>query len=183
MMNIPIEKQRLPADSIEHIEHKIAQGTAVSGGELLHAIEWSQGHQLSDRLRDVVRRFSISAVKRRGRPPSNCEDRGREEFAMAEVDDQYPALLQKYEGEVQQKRRLAAAGGAVLAEAEPTPSELAYTDILQNMKADFANIDWRALRNKHSAWKNAHSHSPENNIDSEDFDAEIERLFPSPRRS
>jgi hypothetical protein len=96
MSNIPIEMQRLP-DPVEQIERKIAHGNVVSGDELLHAIERSQGHQLDDHLQDVVRKFSISAVKRRGRPPSNCEDRGREEFAMAEVDDRYPALLHKYE--------------------------------------------------------------------------------------
>jgi hypothetical protein len=43
--------------------------------------------------------------------------------------------------------------------AEPTPGELAYTEILQDMKADFPNIDWLALRNKHSAWKSGHFHS------------------------
>src|SRR4051794_38058971 len=97
MSNIPVEKQRVPVDPVEQIERKIAHGNVVSGDELLHAIERSQGHQLNDRLQDVVREFSISAVKRRGRPPSKCEDRGREEFAMAEVDDRYPALLQKKE--------------------------------------------------------------------------------------
>jgi hypothetical protein len=106
MSTIPMEKQLLPVDPVEQIKHKIAQGDAVSGDELLDAIEQSQGHQLDDRIRDVVRKFSISAVKRRGRPPSKCEDRAREDFAMAEVDDRYPALLQKYEEEVQQKRRL-----------------------------------------------------------------------------
>jgi hypothetical protein len=60
---------------------------------------------------------------------------------------------------------------------------LAYKEILQDMKADFRNIDWQTLRNKHSAWNNGHFHSSENHVDSEDFDAEIERLFPSPRRS
>ena len=95
----------------------------------------------------------------------------------------YPALLQKYEGEAQQRRLLAAAEGTVLASAERTPSELAYTEILQEMKADFPNIGWEALRNKHTAWKNGHFHSAENHIDSDDFDAEIERLFPAPPES
>ena len=60
---------------------------------------------------------------------------------------------------------------------------MAYTEILQEMKADFPNIGWEALRNKHTAWKNGHFHSVENNIDSDDFDAEIERLFPRPPES
>jgi hypothetical protein len=81
MATSPFEKQVFPVNPVEQIQHKIAQGMAVSGDELLHAIEWSGGHRLDDRLRDIVRKFSISAVKRRGRPPSNCAERGREESA------------------------------------------------------------------------------------------------------
>jgi hypothetical protein len=176
MTNIPIEKQLFPADPVEQIEHKITQGEAASGDELLHAIEWSAGRQLDHRLRDVVRKFSVSAVKRRGRPSNN---RGREDFALEEVDARYPALLRKYEDEAQQRRRLAAAQGTILASAEPTPSELAYIDILKDMQADFPSMKWLALRNKHSAWNNGHLHPSENDTDSEDYDAEIERLFPS----
>jgi hypothetical protein len=100
---------------------------------------------------------------------------------MKEVDDRYPGLLQKYQEEVRQKRRSAAVGGVVLAEAEPTPSEFAYKELLQDVKADFPNIDWLALRNKHSAWRNGHFHPAENHVDSGDFEAEIDRLFPSPK--
>jgi hypothetical protein len=181
MSNIPIEKHRLPVNLIEQLEHKIAQGVSVSGDELLDAIEWSQGHQLDDRVRDVITKFSILAGKRRGRPPSTCADRGREDFAMEEVEERYPALLEKYEDEVKQKRRSAAADGTVLPSAEATPSELAYQEILKVMEADFQNIDWRTLRNNHSAWSNGHSHSPENHVDSNDFDAEIDQLFPAPK--
>lgn len=178
MSNIPFEKQFLPVNAVEQIVHKIAQGKAISGDELLHAIEQSQGHVLDDRLREVVPRFSVSPVKRRGRP-SNCK--GREDFALEEVDIRYPALLGKYEQEAQQRRLLAAAEGAVLARAERPPSELAYTEILKAMQADFPNLDWLALRNKRSQWKNGHFHPAENDIDSEDYDAEIERLFPAPK--
>ena len=180
MSTIPFEKQRLPEDPVEQIERKIAQGNVISGDELLQAIEQSAGHQLDDRLRDVARKFAISAVRRRGRP-SNCK--GQEDFAMAKVHDRYPALLQQREDEAQQRQHLAGAKGTALPEAEPTPSELAYTQILKKMKADFPNMDWRSLANKHSAWKNGHFHSSENHVGSEDFEAEIDRLFPTPRRS
>jgi len=96
MSTIPFEKQRFPVDPIEQIDRKIAQGNVISGDELLQAIEQSAGHQLDDRLRDVARKFGISAVKRRGRP-GNC--RGREDFAMAELDARYPALLRQREDE------------------------------------------------------------------------------------
>ena len=176
MSNIPIEEQRLPVNPVEQIAHEIRQGEAVSGDELLHAIEWSGGH-MDDRLRDVVRRFSVSAVKRRGRP-NNCK--GREDFALKEVDARYPPLLRKHEEEARQRRLSAAAAGDILASAEPAPRELAYTEILHSMRADFSSIDSGALGNKHSAWKNGHFHPVENDTDSEDFDAEIERQFPAP---
>jgi hypothetical protein len=178
MSNIPIEEQRLPVNPVEQIAHKITQGEAVSGDELLHAIEWSGGN-IDDRLRDVVRRFSVSAVKRRGRPNNR---KGQEDFALKEVDARYPPLLRKHEEEVRQRRLLAEAAGDILAGAEPTPSELAYTEILnlRRMKHVFPNHEWRTLRDKHSAWKNGHFHPVENDIDSEDFDAEIERQYPTP---
>jgi hypothetical protein len=180
MSTIPIEKQFLTKNPIEQIEYKLAQREAISGDELLDAIEQSQGQQLDPRLREVVRRFSVSAVKRRGRP-SNCK--GREDFALAELDASYPDLLRKYRGEVKQRRRLAAARGDILARAEQTPSELAYRELLQNMKADFPNTEWLALSTKHSEWKKGHFHSAENHVDSEDFDAEIERRFPATQSS
>ncbi len=180
MAKIPFEKLRSPVNPVEQIVHKITQGEAVSGDELLDAIEQSQGHHLEDRLRDVIRRFSVSAVKRRGRP---SKSKGREDFALEEVDARYPVLLQKYEQEARRKRHLAAARGAVLGKAEPPPSESAYTEILEGMQEDFPNMDWRSLATKHSTWKRGHFHPSENDIDSEDVDAEIERVFPPPRRS
>ena len=177
MSNIPIEKQFLAVNPVDQIQYKVAHGEAVAGGELLEAIEQAQGRPLDDRLRDIVRRCSLPAVKRRGRP-SNCK--GREDFALKEVDERYPALLKQFEEEAEQRRLSAAADGAILPKAAQTPSELAYTQILSNMKADFPNLDWRALRNKHSEWNNGCFHPVENDVDSEDFEAEIERLFPGP---
>jgi hypothetical protein len=175
MPKIPIQQQRLTVDPIEQIERAIAQGKAVGGEELLRAIERCETHQLDTRLRNVICKFSVSAVKLRGRPSNS---KGREDFALRELEARYPVLLRKYEKKAQQSRHLAAAQGDVLANAGPTPSELAYREIQQVMKAEFPNIDWRALRNKHSAWKNGHFHPSENCVGSEDFDAEIDRQFP-----
>jgi REP element-mobilizing transposase RayT len=55
--------------------------------------------------------------------------------------------------------------------------------MLEDMKEIFPNIGWEALRNKHSAWNRGHFHSVSNQINSVDFDAEIERLFPAPPES
>jgi hypothetical protein len=180
MSNTPFEQQRLTVDRVEQIDREIAQGNAVSGSELLRAIERFENCQLADRLRDVVRKFSVPAVRRRGRP-SHCK--GRQDFAMAELDARYSARLQKYTEEAQRGRQLAAAEGVALPRAEKSPSELAYTNLQEDMQADFPNIDWLALRNKHSEWKNGHFHPSDNHVDSEDFDAEIERQFPRPQDS
>jgi hypothetical protein len=51
------------------------------------------------------------------------------------------------------------------------------------MKRDFGSMTWEALRNMHSAWSKGRFHAPDNQIDSEEFDADIERRFPDPRRS
>jgi hypothetical protein len=86
MSNIPFENQRLPVNLVEQIEHDIAQGKGVGGDTLLGAIEQSAGHQLDARAREILLKFSIPAVKRPGRP-SNCK--GREDFAMEELDARY----------------------------------------------------------------------------------------------
>jgi hypothetical protein len=177
MSNIPFEKQVFPVDPVGQIEHKIAQGEPVSGDELLDAIEYSQGHPSVDRLRDIIRRFSVSAVKRRGRP---SKSKGREDFALEEVDARYPALLRKHEEETQERKRLAAAEGTILPCAEPTPSELAYTEILEGMQADFPNLEWESLRNMRSEWNHGHFHPVEEDpTGPEDIEAEIDRLSPS----
>jgi hypothetical protein len=51
------------------------------------------------------------------------------------------------------------------------------------MKAVFPNIGWQALRNLHSKWNRGHFHSQDHHVDSDDYDAEIERLFPAPSKS
>jgi hypothetical protein len=179
MSNIPFEKQHLQVNLVDQIEREIALGHGVSGEILLAAIEQSVGLKLPAPLPEIVGKASISAVKRPGRPPNS---KGREDFAFEKVDAHYPALLRKYEEEARNRRSLASANGDALASAERTPSELAYGEILQDMKADFPGIDWLAMRNKHSAWKNGRFHSADNHVDSEDFDAEIERQFPAPQR-
>jgi hypothetical protein len=125
----------LPVNPVEQILHKITQGEAVSEDELLHAIEWSGSHQLDDRLRDAVRRFSVPTVNRRGRP---SKSKGREDFALREVDARYPALLRKHAEEAQERKRLAAAEGTILPRAEPTPSELATGGLPETRLADSA---------------------------------------------
>jgi hypothetical protein len=92
MSTIPFEKQLLPLNPVDQLEHKIAQGQAISGDELLDAIEQSEGHSLAHRLRAVVRKFSVSAVKRRGRP---INSKGAEDLALGEVNAWYPARLRK----------------------------------------------------------------------------------------
>ncbi len=173
MSRTPIEKQLLARDRIEDVKTNVRR-QALSGHDLLLAIEQSQGRQLPEELRDRIREFSAPAVKRRGRPPK-CK--GRLDFALEKLDRRYPALL-RYE-ERKWKRLLQGRGARLRGE---TPSELAYTRLLHHMKDDFGNIDWLALRNLHSKWKHGHFHSAENHVDSEDFDTEIERQFPSPTR-
>jgi hypothetical protein len=183
MSNIPFEKQRLPVNLIGEIERAITAGSIVSGSDLLAAIEQSVEIQLAARLRNIVSKFFIPAVRRRGRP-RNC--RGREDFALKEVDARYPRLLRKHEEEAEQRRLLAAAAGDVLTSTEPTPSELAYTEILnlKHMKVLFPNRDWQTLRNNHSAWNNGHFHPVEENpTGPEDIEAEIARQFPEPTKS
>ena len=60
-----------------------------------------------------------------------------------------------------------------------TPSERAYRVLATEFKDVFGNIDWLSLRNKHSSWKTGRFYPADSVVDSEDFDAEIERQFPA----
>ena len=60
-----------------------------------------------------------------------------------------------------------------------SPSERAYRVLATEFKDVFGNIDWLSLRNKHSSWKTGRFHPADSVVDSEDFDAEIERQFPA----
>jgi hypothetical protein len=164
MSTIPFKKQLFPVDPVEAIEHGMLRGVAVSGDELRHAIECSLGRQLDERLRQVISKFSILPQKRRGRPP-NCG--AREDFALEQLDEDYAVLLPQFQTEARD-------------DSVPygqSPSERAYRKLAIDMKDDFANIDWRALANKHSIWKKRNIPQDEQ-LNSEDFEAEIDRLFP-----
>ena len=88
---------------------------------------------------------------------------------MEEVDKRYFLLLRKFQSEDISRSR---------ADYVP-PSERAYRQLATEMSEELGNMDWRALANKHSAWRNGRFHSSEEFVNSEYFDAEIERQFPA----
>jgi hypothetical protein len=84
---------------------------------------------------------------------------------MEELDEKYPLLLAKFEND------------KANADGQP-PSERAYRKLAYDMREHFGPIDWRSLQNKHSAWRNGRLNMRVDKLDSEDFDAEIDRQFP-----
>lgn len=170
MPNIPFEKQRLPVNLVEKIEYKLAQRQAVSGDELIEAIEQCMHHALPENARSVVRLAVIPAFKTRGRPSIF---NAQLDLALEKVDQRYPALL-RYE---RRKKHLLRRGKD--ARKGDSPSLVAYARLQRHMKGVFGPMTAEALKNKHSAWRKGRFHSAENHVDSEDYDAEIDRRFPS----
>jgi hypothetical protein len=142
-MSIPFSQQRLKRDFVADLRFDLDRGLAVSGEDLLRAVEQRMG-ALPAELRELLVAFSIPAVLRKGRPPN---DRAALDFAMGDLDERYSSLLEQLRSEdvSPSKPRI-------------TPSERAYRQLLDEFRADFPNIDWQALRNKHSAWRNGHFH-------------------------
>jgi hypothetical protein len=174
MTIIPLREQRLLVDLVEQIQLDITQGRDVPGGNLLAAIEQSTELRLDDRLRNVIGKVSIHAAKRRGRPRNS---RGVEDFTMERVDARYRDLFCEF-------GRVAANSNPEQKESSASPqdgpaSELAYRKLAHDMARELGNLDWRSLANKHSNWRNRF-HSTDGDVDSEDYDAEIERQFPAP---
>lgn len=171
MRKIAFSDQILPVDYLLSVRTSIQAGKLVSGGELLRMIEQCTGRLLPENVRSIVRRALIPPVKTLGRPSGFS---AAADLALERVDQRYPALL-RYEQ--RKKDRLLKCGKAVL--KGESPSLLAYERLLRHMKDEFGPITREALRNKHSQWRKGHFHSADNHIDSEDYDAEIERLFPA----
>ena len=150
-MTIPIHQQRLARDFVEVIKFYQAHGEAVSGKDLLRATEQRMGPLPPD-LREVFLASSIPAVPRKGRPPKN---RGVEDFGMLELDRRYDVLLRTLQSESE----------VIPGADHRPPSERAYRQLLEKMSDTFPNIDWLALRNKHSAWKTGRFYAFEEVVD------------------
>jgi hypothetical protein len=172
MRKIPFSEQIQPVDYLLSVRADIQAGKPVSGGDLLRMIEQCMRQPLPESARSVVRLALIPTVKTRGRP---SKFGALLDLALEKVDQRYPALL-RYE---QRKKDRLLKGGKATSKGD-SPSLLAYQRLLRHMKHEFGPMTWEALKNMHSEWRNGHFHSAESQIDSEDFDAEIERQFPAP---
>lgn len=170
MTNIPFSSQKLPSDQLTFVQMSILAGREVAGEDLLRAVEQSGQQPLSVSARDIIRRASIPAVKIRGRP---SKIGAKMDFALEKLDQRYPALL-RYE---QRRRcRLRRSGKATL--KGESPSLLAYERLLRHMKNEFGAITREGLMNKHCQWKSGRFHCVENDVNSNDYEEEINRLFP-----
>jgi hypothetical protein len=172
MSKIPFADQILPTDYLLSAQTNIEAGKPVSGEDLLLAIEQSIQQRLPEAVRNVVRRAIIPAVKVRGRPSKFGASL---DLALEKVDQWYPAL-RRYEK--RKKDRLLKSGKA--ASKGDSPSLLAYQRLLRHMKHEFGPMTREALKNMHSKYRKGHFHPVENDTNSEDFDANIERQFPTP---
>ena len=164
-MSVPFNQQRLQRDFVATIKTEQASGKAVPGADLLCAVEQRMG-PLPEDLRELFSAFSIPAVRRPGRPAGNS---AREDFGLEDLDERYTTLLRQFQSEERSRTT----------REKTTPSERAYRVLATEFKDVFGNIDWLSLRNKHSSWKTGRFHPADSVVDSEDFDAEIERQFPA----
>jgi hypothetical protein len=164
-MSIPFNQQRLQLDFVTTIRTEQASGKAVPGADLLCAVEQRMG-PLPEALRELFSAFSIPAAKRPGRPAGSS---AHEDFGLEELDERYTTLLRQFQSEKRSRTT----------REKTTPSERAYRVLATEFKDVFGNIDWLSLRNKHSSWKTGRFYPADSVVDSENFDAEIERQFPA----
>ena len=165
-MGHPIKQQRLRGDTLQFLQHERSLGNEIGGEAILRAVEQFAGKAATGGLRELLLEASIPQRKpgRRGRP---CNHSGKDDFALEQIDKIYPWLLKRYQTnkpEDSAERR--------------APSERAYRFLARRARKVLMNIDWASLRNKHTRWKRGRFHAIENSIDSEDYEAEIDRQFP-----
>ena len=94
-MSVPFNQQRLQRDFVATIKTEQASGKAVSGADLLCAVEQRMG-PLPEALRELFSAFSIPAVGRPGRPAGNS---AREDFGLRDLDKRYTTLLRQLQSE------------------------------------------------------------------------------------
>lgn len=164
-MKIPFDRQRLQQDPVETLSSAMRLHGCLSGDDVLHALESMTGCPLRANLRASIRRLTDPTINKRGRPALQAKERAEQDLMMEELDEQYLILLAKFEND------------KANADGQP-PSERAYRTLAYDMREHFGSIDWRSLQNKHSAWRNGRLNMPVDKLDSEDFDAEIDRQFP-----
>jgi hypothetical protein len=169
MSKVPFRDQILPIDYLLSAQTNIKAGKSISGDDLLRMIDQCSYKPLPEAARDVLRRAIVPAVKARGRP---SKFGAALDIALDKVDKRYPALLRH---EQRKKNRLLKSGK--VAQKGDSPSLLAYERLLRHMKDEFGPMTPEGFKNMHSAWRTGRFHP--NDTDSDDFDAEIDRLFPS----
>lgn len=170
----------MPDDPVAEMQTKITNGLEVSGADLVRMIEHTMAASLPPAARRVIETVNIPPVTRRGRR-SNFE--APRDFALADLDAEYPALLEKYQAEAEQTKRNAAKKGDTLPKAELFPSDLVYQEFKDRPGSAFSHISADALRNLHSKWKNGHLHPADNHPEFDDVSDQIDELFPAPQES
>ena len=171
MDKIPFNRQRLRPSALQFLQGERSAGHELKGDDLRRAVEEWSGKELPSELRDLFAEFMAPAPKRPGRP-DRPEDRAREDFTLQQIHRIYPWLLARCQKSPPGKDN----------EHMP-PSERAYRYLVDSAPKVLKNIDWRSLRNKHTAWKHRRFQTLEHVIDSGDYDSAIEQQFPCPNRS
>lgn len=164
-MKIPVRQHRLQRDPTEILSSILRLNGSLCGDNVLYALEHAVGHPLPADLRTRVSALADPTSNKRGRPALQPHQRAVQEFAMEELDEKYRLLLANF------------ANDKTNADGQPS-SERAYRKLADDMRQYFGPMDWRSLQNKHSAWRNGGLHTSAKEVDSADFDAEIDRQFP-----
>jgi len=136
-------------DTFRSAECRIERGEQITTAELALVLKNAPDRAIPPRLKQYlieVLQGTIRFRKPRGRKPKSD---AQKEFSLLEVDE----LYQRYLPEFQRERRRQIAAGKLPGGSSPSPSELAYRRILKEKPNDFPNLDWKALRNQHSQWR------------------------------
>jgi hypothetical protein len=136
-------------DLFEYAVYELRQSTLLDRVQLANVVERGPDRAMPRQLREYLGRMlrhEIPLATPRGR---KRKSEAWLDFTFLEVDERYRRYRRRYEV---QKRKLIAAGTPPVRGA-PSPSELAYRQILRDMRRDFPNVDWKALRNRHSKWR------------------------------
>lgn len=165
-MKTPIEHQSLQRDPIEILSSILHLRGSLSGNDVLDALERTTNHPLPEPLRERIAALTDPTINKRGRPAPTPHERAVHDFTMRQLDRNYRRLLVDFKNEKAGADR-------------QSPSERAYRKLADDMKQELGLLlDWHSVQNTHSAWRSGAVYNADENVDSNDFDLEIELQFP-----
>jgi hypothetical protein len=136
--------QQFPTDPLSELANLVVRERPFTNTDVLRAIEYVAGRSMPTILRDLINKASFKGLKRRGHPTVFG---AAQDFAIADLEEEYRELLKKYRDESKQRKSDARISGAKLPKGEDSPSDRALKELMGKYRKELGVKTVESLRN------------------------------------